>query len=199
MFFFFKFRLAAQIAEEHPSCIINAKCVQETFSATFSLLKKWKHLELQITTFPTITIQLYLWISAAAAATIGASTSTTFRTNKEAQHPKSIPPTRRLVISIFSYSRLVRLGFTEDLLIVLDNEFWFLISRNKMLVWSSPTSPQKWLQSYKSICEWKHISTLPTTCATCSASRSGHLSWSFSWKAASPPCSCFDTLSHFWY
>ena len=121
------------------------------------------------------------------------------QTNKEAQHPKSIPPTRRLVISIFSYSRLVRLGFTEDLLIVLDNEFWFLISRNKMLVWSSPTSPQKWLQSYKSICEWKHISTLPTTCATCSASRSGHLSWSFSWKAASPPCSCFDTLSHFWY
>ena len=58
--FFFKFRLAAQIAEEHPSCIINAKCAQETFSATFSLLKKWKHLELQITTFPTITIQLYL-------------------------------------------------------------------------------------------------------------------------------------------
>ena len=38
---------------------------------------------MQITTFPTITIQLYLWISAAAAATIGASTSTTFRTNKQ--------------------------------------------------------------------------------------------------------------------
>ena len=110
---------------------------------------------MQITSFPTITIQLYLWTSAAAAATIGASTSTTFRTNKKAQHPKSIPPTRRLVISIFSYSRLVRLGFTEDLLIVLDNEFWFLISRNKMLVSSPPTSPQKWLQSYKSIFEWK--------------------------------------------